>query len=86
MLLLSHFLVFELHRGAAGGVRGEEERSIKAVGERHINEHITRYLQPGKICKIVVVEAGAAVGEFGQSGVEFGVQVAVAVAVGAANH
>lgn len=83
-LLLSHFLVFELHREAQAGAEGlgQRQRPIKAVGEWHINEHITHYLQPEKICKIVGVVAEAAVGSLESSRVEFGVEVAV----GAANH
>lgn len=66
-LLLSHFLVFELHterqsQGQRQRAEGQRQRPIKAVGEWHINEHITHYLQPEKICKIVGVVAEAAIG------------------------
>lgn len=78
----------ERHRQRGRG-KGQRQRPIKAVGEWHINEHITHYLQPEKICKIVGVVAEAAVGSLesrrGESSrVEFG--VGVEVAVGAANH
>lgn len=69
-LLLSHFLVFELHREAESGAEGQRRRPIKAVGEWHINEHITHYLQPEKICKIVGVVAEAAVGSLESRRVE----------------
>lgn len=55
--------------GTEAAAEGQRQRPIKAVGEWHINEHITHYLQPEKICKIVGVVAEAAVGslQFGVS-------------------